>query len=123
DPDLTTHGHHLFMLRVPQLGRQGLRDAAVSALEAEGVTAATGYTPLHRNQALKTEARQIADRLGQRRPEPACPAADLVSRDTIWLPQRMLLGTQEHTHAIARAVGKVARAAESLRSRQAKEVS
>lgn len=123
DSDLTTHGHHLFMMRVPALGQQDLRDAAVTALRAEGVEAATGYVPLHRNEAVETEARQIAARLGQARPEPACPAADLVSHDTLWLPQRMLLGSEEQTRAIARAIGKVVAAGDALRSHQAKEAS
>lgn len=114
DPDLTTHGHHLFMFRVPELGEIGLRDTAAAALEAEGVTAATGYVPLHRNQPLLDEARGIAARLGQEYPEPSCPGTDLVSQDTIWLPQRMLLGTDEQTRAIARAIGKVVRAGDSL---------
>ena len=123
DPDLTTHGHHLFMLRVPELGRQGLRDTAVAALKAEGVEATTGYVPLHRNQAVQTEARQIAARLGQTRPEPECPAADLVSQDTLWLPQRMLLGSEEQTRAIARAIRKVVSSGEALREHDLKEAS
>lgn len=114
DPHLTTHGHHLFMFRVPELGERGLRDAAVTALEAEGLTAATGYVPLHRNEALLSEARGIAERLGQEYPESPCPGTDLVSRDTIWLPQRMLLGSEEQTHAIARALRKVIGAGDSL---------
>lgn len=121
DPDLTTHGHHLFMLRLPALGEHDLRDTAVAALAAEGVEAATGYVPLHRNRAVEAEARQLAERLGQARPEPVCPATDLVSRDTVWLPQRMLLGSEEQTQAIARAVRKVVTAGDALRAHQGKD--
>lgn len=116
DDAVTAHGRHLFLLRVPELGRMGLRDVAVDALEAEGVTAATGYVPLHVNDAVQKEARAIAERLGQDRPEPACLQAEIVAEDTIWLPQRMLLGTREQTHGIARAIRKVVGSADDLRT-------
>jgi len=114
DPHLTSHGHHLFLLRLPELGRRGLRDAAVKALAAEGVTASPGYVPLHRNEAVLTEARAAADRLGQPYPEAPCPQADLVATDTIWLPHRYLSGTEEQTRAVAAAIAKVARSAAEL---------
>lgn len=123
DPELTTHGHHLFLLRAPDLGEAGLRDIAVEALGAEGITAATGYVPLHRNGAVQRETLAITDRLGQPRPEPDCPGADLVSRDTIWLPQRMLLGTDEQTRTIARALRKVVGAPDQLQLVATKDVS
>lgn len=116
NPDLTSLGHHLFILRLPELGRLGLRDAAVKALAAEGVAASPGYVPLHRNEVVVTEARQIASRLGQPYPEAECPATDLVSSDTIWLPHRYLSGTQEQTRAVAAAIAKVARSASALDS-------
>lgn len=116
DPHLTTHGRHLHLMRVPELGRLGLRDIAVEALKAEGVGAATGYVPLHRNQAILDEARSLAERLGQELPSSHCPGADLVSRDTIWLPQQALLGVEGQTRAVARAVRKVVGATAELRS-------
>lgn len=114
DDSVTAHGRHLFLLRVPDLARAGLRDLAVEALDAEGVTAATGYVPLHQNDAVQDEARRIAEKLGHDRPETACPQAEVVAEDTIWLPQRMLLGTQEQTYAIARAIRKVVSSADDL---------
>lgn len=123
DPAVTSHGHHLFMLRVPELGREGLRDAAVDALAAEGIPAATGYVPLHRNEPLVAEARHVAERLGQPFPEADCPNADLVSSDTIWLGQRFLLGTEEQTAAIARGIAKVVEAGTSLGSADGKKAS
>ena len=116
DPDLTSHGHHLFILRLPELGRLGLRDAAVQALAAEGVHASPGYVPLHRNEAVITEAREVAARLGQPYPEAPCPQAELVSTDTIWFPHRYLSGTEEQTQALAAAIAKVARSAAELGS-------
>lgn len=116
DPHLTTHGRHLYLMRVPALGEEGMRDAAVDALRAEGVPAAAGYVPLHRNRAILEESRALAERLGQELPSSQCPGADLVSRDTIWLPQQVLLGEGEQTRAVARAVRKVVGASAELRN-------
>lgn len=116
DDRVTAHGRHLFIFRVPELGEQGLRDAAVKALGAEGVAgASTGYVPLHRNEAVVGEARALAEKLGQPWPENACPHADLVSSDTIWLPQRVLLGSDEQVAAVGRAIAKVVGSADQLR--------
>jgi len=113
--EVTAHGRHLFMFRVPELGRAGLRDAAAKALNAEGVVgASSGYVPLHRNEALVAESKALADRLGQPYPEADCPVADLVCTDTIWLPQPTLLGTAEQTNAVADAIIKVVGAGERL---------
>ena len=86
------------------------------ALAAEGVHASPGYVPLHRNEAVITEARQVAARLGQPYPEAPCPQAELVSTDTIWFPHRYLSGTEEQTQALAAAIAKVARSAAELGS-------
>ncbi|ACQ81590.1 Glutamine--scyllo-inositol transaminase [Beutenbergia cavernae DSM 12333] len=115
DPCVTAHGRHLFIFRVPELGDAGLRDAAARALAAEGVPGvSTGYVPLHRNAALVAETRALAQRLGQPVPEAACPRADQVSRDTLWLPQHVLLGSAEQVAAVGRAIAKVARSAHEL---------
>ncbi|MEU8223517.1 DegT/DnrJ/EryC1/StrS family aminotransferase [Kribbella sp. NPDC048915] len=100
DPAITAHGRHLFMLRLP-----GRREAVLQSLTAAGFSrASSGYVPLHRNDAVRREAQAITARLGQPYPEPACPHADLVSSDTIWLPQPYLLGTESQTHALATAI-------------------
>ncbi|HEY9336306.1 MAG TPA: DegT/DnrJ/EryC1/StrS family aminotransferase [Kribbella sp.] len=97
DPAITAHGRHLFMLRVP-----GRRDAVLEALRAAGFDrASSGYVPLHRNAAVLRESQAITTRLGRPYPEHPCPNADLVSTDTIWLPQPYLLGAEDETRAIA----------------------
>lgn len=115
DPAVTEHGRHLFIFRVPQLGAAGLRDAAVKALQAEGLSAAsTGYVPLHRNEPLINEATEISRRVGRTYTPTDCPNADLVSADTIWLPHTYLLGTEEQTELLVSAIRKVVLEADSL---------
>lgn len=115
--EMTAHGRHLFMFRVPGLGKAGLRDAAAKALNAEGVVGASGgYVPLHRNEALLAESKALADRLGQPYPEADCPVSDLVCTDTIWFPQTIMLGSTEQIHAVAEAITKVTGAGDALKS-------
>lgn len=107
DERVTAHGRHLHMLRVPGLGRAGRRDEAVAALEAEGVLVSPGYVPLQRNEPLVRDVAALCERLGQPVPRAACPQADVVSADTLWLPQRVLMGTDEQIDGVARAFAKV----------------
>src|SRR5690606_30605537 len=108
DERVTAHGHHLFLFRVPELGSRGLRDAAARALTAEGVPGvSTGYVPLHHNEAIRSEMHRLTERLGQPAPVPDCPATDLVASDTLWLPQSVLLASEEHIAAIGQAIAKV----------------
>jgi dTDP-4-amino-4,6-dideoxygalactose transaminase len=111
DPDITAHGRHLFVFRVPELGASGLRDRAVRALAAEGLAAAsTGYVPLHRNAPLIEQTTEVCRRLGRSYETADCPNADLVSADTIWLPHHYLLGTADQAERVAEAITKVVRA-------------
>lgn len=106
---VTAHGRHLFMTRLDGTGgNAALRDAAVKALAAEGVAGvSSGYLPLHRNEAMIAEVRELTGRLRQPAPASDCPVADQVCNDTIWFPQTTLLGTAEQTAAVAAAVAKV----------------
>lgn len=109
DPAITAHGRHLFLLRIPALAGQA-RDRALRALADEGLPQASGgYVPLHRNQALLRETEELAERLGRPVPRPSCPHADLVARDTIWLPQQCLLGSPDYTRQVAEAIRRVVR--------------
>jgi dTDP-4-amino-4,6-dideoxygalactose transaminase len=114
DERITAHGWHLYLFRVPGLGGAEKRDAFARALTAEGVPCATGYNGLHRNDALRQEATALAERLGQPYPEPEVPVTDQLVTDSVWLPQNTLLGTEEDTRAIADAIAKVLRHADSL---------
>jgi len=115
DPAVSAHGRHLYLMRIPALAAPGRRDAALRALAAEGLAEASGgYMPLHCNTALIAEAMALSDRLGQPYPLGECPNAVAVSKDTIWLTQTSLLGTEQRTRGIASAIAKVVSAADNL---------
>ena len=107
DPNVTAHGWHLFLMRLPALGAAGKRDAFVQALAAEGIPCSGGYVGLHRNNALREEIAALTKRLDLPYAEPRVPGADLVAADTVWLPQQALLGTEDDVRDIAAAVRKV----------------
>ena len=109
DERWTGHGRHLYLMRFPAFtGNPELRDAALKALHAEGLSgSSSGYVPLHRNEAVIRDARALAERLGQPYPEPHCPVTDEVSTDTIWLTQPWLLGDDSQIRGMAEAITKV----------------
>ncbi|MFW6599134.1 DegT/DnrJ/EryC1/StrS family aminotransferase [Propionibacteriaceae bacterium Y2011] len=117
DERQTAHGRHLFLMRFSAFGGDAaVRDAAVKALSAEGVTGVSGgYVPLHRNEPLVRDAKAIADKLGQPYATPDCPVTDAVSKDSIWLTQPLMLGTTEQVGQIASAISKVVANVDSLR--------
>ncbi|SDS75463.1 DegT/DnrJ/EryC1/StrS family aminotransferase [Microlunatus soli] len=115
DDRVSSHGHHLFIFRLPELGARGLREAAAAALRAEGLPGvSTGYLPLHRNPALQRATADLARRLGRPEVTANCPATDLISTDTLWLPHETLLGSPEQIAAVGRAIAKIAHAADQL---------
>ncbi|MGH3491005.1 MAG: DegT/DnrJ/EryC1/StrS family aminotransferase [Actinopolymorphaceae bacterium] len=103
---VTAHGRHLFVFRLPGVGAER-RDAFVKALAAEGIPCSGGYQGLHRTSALRAEIASITGRLGQPYPEPKLPVTELLASDTVWLPQPVLLGTEEDIHDVATAIEKV----------------
>lgn len=116
DERWTSHGRHLYLMRFPAFtGKPELREAALKALQAEGLTGvATGYVPLHRNEAVMRDAKALAERLGQPYPEPHCPVTDDVSTDTIWLTQPWLLGDDAQIRSVATAITKVVQNVDKL---------
>lgn len=117
DENTTRHGRHCYLMRVPELGAAGLRDAAVDALRAEGVIGAfSGYVPLHRSAALKERAAKVAKAADVTWQAAECPTTDLVCSDTIWLDQRTLLGDERHVEGVVEAFRKVLGQRSALRA-------
>lgn len=109
-PWMTRHAHHLFLMRASSLNKEGLRDAAVTALAHAGVPGVSGgYVPLHRNVAMRRAISALREEF-DREPfdDSLCPATDTVCEDTLWLPQSVLLAPAEALKAFAHAIGFVA---------------
>jgi dTDP-4-amino-4,6-dideoxygalactose transaminase len=74
------------------------RDAFVAALEAEGIPCRPFYPhPLYANPMFRDLPHRI---------DP-CPVAERACQDSFWLPQRVLMGSEEDTLDIARAIAKI----------------
>jgi dTDP-4-amino-4,6-dideoxygalactose transaminase len=74
------------------------RDEFVAALEAEGIPCRPFYPhPLYANPVF----RELPHRLDP------CPVAERACKDSFWLPQRVLMGSEEDTLDIAQAIAKI----------------
>jgi dTDP-4-amino-4,6-dideoxygalactose transaminase len=94
----TVHTHYILPGWVEQDKLGASRDELVAALNAEGVPIRPFYPhPLYRNPLYqKTPCRRTE-----------CPVAEQAVKDSFWLPQRVLMGSEEDTLDIARAIAKV----------------
>jgi dTDP-4-amino-4,6-dideoxygalactose transaminase len=74
------------------------RDEFVRSLEAEGIPCGSFYGhPLYKNPMYEALDHRV---------EP-CPVAEQACRDSFWLPLRTLMGSEEDTGDIARAIEKI----------------
>jgi perosamine synthetase len=111
----TRNAYHLYMLRYDKSKFAGLPKASfLKALQAEGIPASGGYTPLNKEPFLKET---LASRGFQRiydaktlsdwQERTACPANDRVCDEAVWLTQTMLLGPRGDMDQIADAIRKI----------------
>ena len=98
----TSHTHYLLPGWIDEQELGASRDDFVAALQAEGVPVRPFYPhPLYRNPVYQDKKRNLPKRLA------ACPVAEAASKDSFWLPQNALMGTEEDTRDIVRAVEKI----------------
>jgi dTDP-4-amino-4,6-dideoxygalactose transaminase len=108
----TRNAYHLYMFRYAKEQFAGLpRAKFLKALEAEGVPASGGYSPLNKEPFLANTFRSRAyqalfprERLARR---DDCPANDRLCEEAVWLTQNMLLGPRSDMDQIAEAVRKI----------------
>ncbi len=95
----------------------------LKALQAEGVPASGGYSPLTREPSIvetlsgrayqRIYGKAELDRLAERN---QCPENDRLCGEAVWLTQTMLLGPRTDMDQIAEAIRKIQRHAADLRS-------
>lgn len=109
--DCTRHSYHLFMLRIEKEKFCAPRDAVVKALQAEGIPCSGGYgfslhrQPMFQRKAFGPYLPGVSGKLDYRKTN--CPNSDRICERTIWLEQRILLGSSADMDDIARAFEKI----------------
>ena len=94
----TCHTHYILTGWVEETKLGATRDEFVEALNAEGVPVRPFYPhTLYRNPLFR--------RTPCRRTE--CPVAEQAVKDSFWLPQRVLMGSEDDALDVARAAQKV----------------
>lgn len=119
DPRITSHAYHLFTFRCrsEQFSWRGAEEIA-RLLRAEGLPCSPGYAPLYREPPFANYAPQRVNSCRGTDEAADCvsytslslPKCEQVSRDTLWLPQTLLLGTHADMEDIAAAIIKVQQA-------------
>jgi len=111
----TRNAYHLYMFRYDAAQFGGLSRAAfLKALGAEGVPAASGYSPLNKEPFLEDafssrgfKAIYSPAQLDGWRDRNRCPQNDRLCTEAVWLGQTMLLGPRKDMDDIAEAIRKV----------------
>lgn len=87
DERVTTHGLHLFSMRLDQDAFGGVsRSRVIEALQAEGLPVTAGYPqPIYRNELFKHHAHVVHD----------CREAEAYCRSSVWLPHNALLADEQ----------------------------
>lgn len=111
DPRITTHAYHLFTFRVtPERLGASNHSAFAAALRAEGIPCSGGYAPLYREPLFTHLAHgELPGRPSGIYPDYTAlslPACEQVCRDTVWLPQTLLLAERRDMEDIAAALSK-----------------
>jgi perosamine synthetase len=111
----TRNAYHLYMLRYDKSRFAGLPKASfVKALQAEGIPASGGYTPLNKEPFLKETLasrgyQRIYDAktLAEWNERNACPANERLCDEAVWFTQNMLIGPRGDMDQIAEAIRKI----------------
>jgi perosamine synthetase len=121
----TRNAYHLYMFRYDAAQFAGMpRAKFLKALQAEGIPASGGYSPLNKEPLIEASLssrgfRRVFDEktLKNWREKNHCPVNDRLCAEAVWLTQTMLLGPRSDMDSIAGAIRKIrASAAEIARS-------
>lgn len=115
DPRAKRRAYHIYIYRAVSLAEGVTRNQVIKALQAEGIPTAGGYPrPLYA-QPLFDKVRP-AQHQGASFDDLSQPNVETVCAEAIWHPQAMLLGDEEDTRDIARALEKVLGSIDELRA-------
>lgn len=121
-PEMTRRSYHMYIFRLREAELGIPRSRFIEALQAEGVPASEGwYRPLYRNGVFANA--HVGPPHGIRSPlagrgvdyrNVSCPVCEQVCRDTVWIPQNVLLAEESQTRRLADAIRKVVAGAAEL---------
>ncbi len=102
---VTKHGYHLYCMKYNSDGFSGKsRDDFVKALSAEGIPCSIGYrSPLSQEPGMA----HVAEKYPHLIRTLPCPNVELVCKESVWLFQNLLLGTQSDMDQVVEAIAKI----------------
>lgn len=120
DPRCTVNGHYAYIFHYDQSTFASVpSERFIHALNAEGIPTQASYPPLHKLDVFKSGA--FRSRLcGSQRDEPLAflsaefPNTARGAWETVWLPQPVLLGSEEDMQMVVEAIRKIQRNAKSI---------
>src|SRR3989344_8738904 len=105
--DMDCHPFYMFLIRFNTEVLQGFnRDFLVKALIAEGIPAFINYKSIYKTSAFHQSP---STGKSEKYWESQCPNAEKISTEGIWIHHRALLGDENDTLDIARALQKILR--------------
>jgi dTDP-4-amino-4,6-dideoxygalactose transaminase len=120
DPRQTTQAFYHYVFRYDPAAFGGAsRDRFVAALEAEGIPCdGLFYEPVYRSTLFDVSPAEFPA-LGGRLPWEVvrCPVAEKAAfEESVWLPHRILLGTEEDVDSVLEAIAKIRTSLDELRA-------
>ena len=112
---MTRRSHHMYIFRLNTQDTTATRQQVIDALVAEGIPASAGwYRPLYLNDVFQKAhvgpahgiKSPLADK-GVDYRETCNPVCEQVCQDAIWIPQNVLLGTEEQIEQLCNGLRKV----------------
>jgi dTDP-4-amino-4,6-dideoxygalactose transaminase len=115
EPRMTRRSYHMYIFRLNEQELGVSRDRFIDALNAEGVPASRGwYHPLYANGVFQNTTTERPHGIiaplagcGVDYRDVRCPVTEQVCRDSVWIPQNVLLAPDDDIRAAADAIEKV----------------
>jgi len=120
DPRVTCNGHYAYIFHYNKAAFANVPTRRfIEALNAEGIPTQDSYPPLHNLAIFKSG--EYRKRLSGVQAEEAhhfletgFPNTLVAAWETVWLPQTVLLGSEEEMHQIVQAIKKIQEGAKTL---------